>query len=500
MNFRNWIPFLKASFSTAYGVALLILPLVSSAASKPSETLEFAPIVLGKGEQRLLKVAGLAKFSLGSEVIRAHTLPSSSAVGGGTERLLLKGVQPGIGDLWVWKQDGSSEHHPVRVEKVSETEVATPLERALSRLQETEVYFAGTAVILRGEIESASEMARVVALARGFPKELLDETTASDSLLIDGEQRLQNWLSKSKYASKLRVERAGNDLWIRGNLENPLEQASLTQSLQAIYPPVHFEVASLPDSAPTIHFRVFLLELKKSRFGAFGLSWPGQVQATIQATTSQIEGLVQLDATLQALEGEGSLKILSKPELVVRAPGEAELFSGGELPIQTQNRYFSNLTWKNYGLTLKLKVTDTTREQVRLDIFTEVSHLDTPSSADQIPGIQANRMKTQVDAKYGVPLLLSGLLQQGTRENAKGLPLLRKIPVLGPLFGSEDYLNERSELVAILLPQVTPPPAPMERFESKLPKGPVPAPRNWLSRAETRRLKEAPTYPWNAFE
>jgi pilus assembly protein CpaC len=76
-------------------------------------------------------------------------------------------------------------------------------------------------------------------------------------------------------------------------------------------------------------------------------------------------------------------------------------------------------------------------------------------------------MNTAVDARYGVPLFLSGLLQQGTRENARGLPLLRQIPVLGALFGSEDYLNERSELVAVLLPGLDPPPAPLGRFEAE---------------------------------
>ena len=211
--------------------------------------------------------------------------------------------------------------------------------------------------------------------------------------------------------------------------------------------------------------------------------------------------MLQLDVALQALEGEGSARILSSPELVVRAPGEAELFAGGEIPIETSSAYASNVTWKNFGLSLKLNVTATTAEKVRLDIFTEVSHLDQSiSSNSKIPGLQANRMKTQVDARYGVPLLLSGLLQQGTRESARGLPLLRQIPVLGLLFGSDDYLNERSELVAILLPSSSPPPAPLSKIMRYAPKGLLPPPRTWISPEDEKRLRSSNEYPWNALQ
>jgi Flp pilus assembly secretin CpaC len=98
-----------------------------------------------------------------------------------------------------------------------------------------------------------------------------------------------------------------------------------------------------------------------------------------------------------------------------------------------------------------------------------VSRLDysIQNSVDKLPGLQANRMKTQVDARYGVPLLLSGLLQQTDREQAKGLPFLSQIPVLGPLFGSQDYLR------------------------------PVPPPRNWISPAEERELRASADFPWN---
>lgn len=412
-------------------------------------------------------------------------------------------MQNGTGDLWIWKKDGSSEHRTIRVEKISEDEIKPALAHALSQLDETEVFYAGNGVILRGTIHGLSECARIKAIVQGFPSSVHDETVTAEEVTSEAQKRLEKWIKQSGYGPKLTVERWGSSIWVRGSIENPSQQARAEKELHAIYSDVQTEIDSMPDHAPTVHFKVFLLELKKTGFRHFGISWPESAPA-FHLTTSSVTNIFQLDTALQMLEGEGNVKILSNPELVVRAPGEAELFSGGELPIEMQSHFFSSVTWKNFGLTLQLKVTQTTAERVRLDISTEVSHLDTSIGNDKIPGIQSNRMKTQVDARYGVPLFLSGLLQKNVREQAHGLPWLRQLPILGALFGSDDYLSERSELVAILVPSSTPPPAPMDKVnptvesESYVAKGKVPPPRNWLSPAHERALRASPEFPWNA--
>jgi pilus assembly protein CpaC len=406
-----------------------------------------------------------------------------------------------MGDLWVWKRDGTTEHRTIRVEKWVSENRDVPLERALGKLEEIEVIPSGKGTVLRGEVHSVAEGIRIAGLVHSYPKDIIDQTQVAAELLNESQKQLEQWLKKSKYTNQLRIERIAETLWVRGNLERPTEVAVAERQLKAIFPLIQTEIESLPDHSPTIYFRVFLLELKRKQFHSVGLSWPASLEGAFHVTTGAVQDLLQIDLTLQQLEGSGNAKILSNPELVVRAPGEAELFAGGEIPIQMSSRYVSNVQWKNYGLTLKLKVTHTAGDRVRLDIFTEVSHLDPALSQDKVPGIQANRMKTQVDARFGVPLLLSGLLQQGIREEAKGLPFLRNIPVLGMLFGSEDYLSERSELVAILYPYSAPPPVSMAqkaRFAS--PRGPAPPPREWLSPQDEKNLREAKDYPWNALE
>jgi hypothetical protein len=445
---------------------LFLVPLAAhlawSAPLKPAQdgSTERAPLLMSVGEQHLLRIPGLTRYSLGGDFARAHAAP------GDPEGILIKGVRPGTGDLYTWSP--LPERRSVEIRPPTpESAAVLPLLRALSSLQEVEVLRAGQLVTLSGTVRSLGESARIAALDAGFPGWIHDQTLPSPELLDLAEGRLRSFLAEARRPT-LRVERIARSLWVRGSVEDARELPELARQLRSRYGGVRLDIESLPDSAPTIHFQVFLLELKRSRYGAFGLSWPEQAEA-FHVTSWAIRDVGELDLMVRALEGEGSARVLSNPELVVRAPGEAELFAGGELPIRSRSHYSSNVQWKPYGLTLRLNVRSVAGDRVRLDILTEVSHLDGTGTGDEPPGIQANRMKTQVDARFGAPLFLSGLLQQGMREQARGLPWLRRIPVLGSLFGSQDYLNERSELVAILLPGSAPPPAPrIERPASLL--------------------------------
>jgi Flp pilus assembly secretin CpaC len=469
------------------------LPFLMTISTKGAELVPKPPLVLAQGEQRLLQIPGLLRYSVGDPILKVYPLKKS--VPSAEEALLVKGLKPGRTDLWVWKTDGSTEFRPVRIEKWAPEGADGGLRRELDLLQEVEVIASGPGVILRGEVRSWEEAKRVGRLADAYRALVKNETLPTATLLAQGRERIEAWLKTSSYRDKIWFEERETGIWVRGSATSPQEQVRLEAKLKSLFPLVESDVQSLPDDAPTIYFRVFLLELRRSEFGALGVRWPAEQEGAFRVTSSAVASSLQLDLTLQALEGKGAAKILSRPELAVRAPGEAELFAGGEIPIRTKTHYMSQVNWKQFGVSLKLKITHVAGEKIRADISTEVSQLDSSLSQDDIPGMQANRMRTQVDAKFGKPLLLSGLLQQGMRDQAKGLPLLRQIPVLGLLFGSEDYLNNVSELVAILLPYAAP---PTTRWT--LPRGPLPLPRDWTSPAAERQLRNSPGFPWTALE
>jgi Flp pilus assembly secretin CpaC len=461
-------------------------------------------LILGHGEQRLLHISGLKKYSIGQPIVK--TLPGP---GQDPNKLLIKAIQTGETDLWIWKQDGSTERRSLKVRKWKspQDKKTQALERALSELSEVEILLSGMTnegtlkVTLRGEISTRTEAAKISTLTRGFPLEIENETEPSLDLYESGKSNLENWLNTSPDRDSLQLvsEPETRTLAISGSLDSSRRKSEIEKKLRQLYPLVLIQLSTLPDDSPTIHFKVYLLELKKNQMRALGVEWSGSTSGGLRASPWGMRQAIQLESTIHHLETEGNARILSQPELVVRAPGQAELFAGGEIAIQTSTPYNSQVNWKTYGLTLKLDVKNVTGTKVRVDILTEVSHLDSGSTLKEIPGIQANRMKTQVDANFGRPLLLSGLLQEVVRQNAKGLPFLRKLPILGLLFGSEDYLKDRSELVAVLLPSRSPPPPPISSLMSTNPmRKNAPWPRNWISPEEEMRLRASPDFPWNA--
>ena len=166
---------------------------------------EKAPLILAQGEQRLLRIPGLVKYSISSKVIHITSLSRHFAKASSDQRdsLLIKGMLPGLSDLWVWKKDGTSEYRLIRVEKVSSADLSPAVQKAVSKLEEAEVVYSGKGVVLRGEISSLKEAGKIGSLLLYHPKEVADETLPAEALLIDAKAKLEEWLTPSKYQTKV---------------------------------------------------------------------------------------------------------------------------------------------------------------------------------------------------------------------------------------------------------------------------------------------------------
>jgi hypothetical protein len=306
----------------------------------------------------------------------------------------------------------------------------------------------------------------VRALAESQASLVRDQTELAPALLALGQSKLESWIQSESLETALRVQEQAGQLHVIGVAPNAQARSSWEQRLRSIFAGARLEITTLQNPDQTLYFRVALLELKKRAFQTLGLQWPSQLHSQLGHAALQ----APLDLQLQALEREGAARVLSQPELVVRVPGEAELFSGGEIPIEMRTIRGPQVDWKAYGLSLKLKALELAGEQVRLEISSEVSDLDRANGTANIPALQASRLKTQVDARIGKPLLLSGLFQRRSSKSGEGIPFLQKIPVAGLLFGAQSKTEEHSELVAMLLPLRSPPePKPQISADSNRP-------------------------------
>lgn len=206
------------------------------------------------------------------------------------------------------------------------------------------------------------------------------------------------------------------------------------------------------DVAPTIKVQITVAEIKKDLFIKYGLRWPSSYSAKILPTNEVLRD--ELPFNLTALEGQGMGKILASPNIICRSGKEAEFLAGGEFPIKIMNYKIQDIVWKRFGILLRVKPKADSAGRISLSIETEVSTVDDSRKVDDIPGILTNRVSSHFDLTKPQTIALSGLLKNESGKSSEGLPFLSRLPILGALFSSKDFKENRSELVIFVRPSI----------------------------------------------
>jgi pilus assembly protein CpaC len=188
-------------------------------------------------------------------------------------------------------------------------------------------------------------------------------------------------------------------------------------------------------------------------------------------------GFKSVTATLQAMEQASVIHTLAEPNLTAISGETATFLAGGEFPVL--NGYscspVSNtpgaattcqpaITFKKFGVGLNFTPVVLSEGRISLKVMTEVSDLSTQNSliitepgstaTATVPSIRTRRADTTVEIPSGGTLAMAGMIQDDTKHNINGLPGLAELPVLGPLFRSNDYINQRTELVVLVTPYI----------------------------------------------
>jgi pilus assembly protein CpaC len=203
-------------------------------------------------------------------------------------------------------------------------------------------------------------------------------------------------------------------------------------------------------------------------FTAFGQSLSG---SSISAGWKSITG------TLQAMEQAGVIHTLAEPNLTAISGETATFLAGGEFPIldgyscsPTSSTPGAPTTcqpaieYKKFGVSLNFTPVVLSEGRISLKVMTEVSDISTnnaltipiPGSTNtvSVPSIRTRRADTTLEIPSGGSLAMAGMIQDGTKHQVNGLPGLMELPVLGPLFKSNDYVNQRTELMVLVTPYV----------------------------------------------
>lgn len=202
-----------------------------------------------------------------------------------------------------------------------------------------------------------------------------------------------------------------------------------------------------------IKISVKIVEVSKNFERKIGVRWPDSYQAEVLDNSTLIPA-VSFDLALNAAEKSGDAKILAAPNLICRSGKEADFFAGGEFPIKVLGLRSKEIQWKKYGIGLKLKPLVDALGQMSLQIETEISTLDRSISVDDVPALHTNRVSSFFDLIQSKTIILSGLVKSEISENNEGVPWLKNIPVLGALFNSKNFQENKSELAIFVTPEL----------------------------------------------
>jgi pilus assembly protein CpaC len=179
------------------------------------------------------------------------------------------------------------------------------------------------------------------------------------------------------------------------------------------------------------------------------ISGGGGYKAAYASGGTQIEGLIR------AMEGDGLVRTLAEPNLTAMSGQPAKFLAGGEFPYElckvSQNTRDCTISFKNFGVELDFTPTVLTENRINLKIKTDVSELSSISSIN-VPTINRRSTETTLELPSGGSMMIAGLIKETTRQNINGTPGLKKLPILGTLFRSRDFVSNETELVIMVTP------------------------------------------------
>lgn len=170
-------------------------------------------------------------------------------------------------------------------------------------------------------------------------------------------------------------------------------------------------------------------------------------------------GNTSIDFTLQALEEQGVIRTLAKPNLVSQSGQPASFLAGGEFPVPVAaDEDTVTIEFKKFGVSLEFTPTIAREDRIVLQVAPEVSNLDPRNSVRlsnvEIPALSVREIKTQVELGNGQSFAIAGLIQNEYQATELQTPLLGDIPILGNLFRSSRFKKNETELVVIITPHL----------------------------------------------
>jgi general secretion pathway protein D len=184
---------------------------------------------------------------------------------------------------------------------------------------------------------------------------------------------------------------------------------------------------------------------------------PGVLQIIRRTATGDVR------AALTALGIAGKAQVLASPHVMVLDNQKAQIKVGDRISVQTQTQtgvstgsgVLNSFQYLETGILLAVTPRINSGGLVTLEVNQEVSVPANDSSASNPnPTVNSRSAQTTVVVGSGESVVLGGLIREDKGHGSRGVPLLSKIPILGAAFGTQSFVNRRTELVLVITPRI----------------------------------------------
>ncbi len=257
----------------------------------------------------------------------------------------------------------------------------------------------------------------------------------------------------------LTISESGNSVFIAGSVPSVNDRRLLEKFVDG-RPGMHLRV-SVPEERKTLlSYDLRIIEISTGSSAQLGIRWPDSVGirgtfASGPDTGSVLTLGTDFETRLSFLLADGRARILANPKLVCESGQTADFLAGGEIPIVIVTPETRTVEWKTYGIILKLEPKMDVGNRIRTQITAEISTVDHASGNSSVPGFMTRRVTTFFSTLSGQTVMLSGLVKSDMAKDVAKVPLLGQVPVLGELFKSRSFRENRSELAIFITPSET---------------------------------------------
>ena len=180
--------------------------------------------------------------------------------------------------------------------------------------------------------------------------------------------------------------------------------------------------------------------------------------STVIGLTTGLIGSAQISALITLAESRGQAKTVATPRVTALNNRPAQIESGSQIPVQTTQAASGTavVTTTFVSVPLRLSITPqiTDAGTVVLRVTIENNTLNAGIAVGGVPGIDTQRMQSEVLVPDGGTTVMGGVLADTEGEAQQRTPGLASIPVVGNLFKRKLTTRQNSEILFFITPHI----------------------------------------------